>query len=110
MKYAAAWQLGRLMMLNSKAAAGDLCRWRKLVFCERRRAGEVQILKKHFEAFSVSAGKEDREHQGSIRTGFMEYLAGDLGKWLVGGGDAASVFGPVTEEENHEILDGYRQK
>ena len=110
MKYAAAWQLGRLMMLNSKAAAGELCRWRKLVFCERRRAGEVQILKKHFEAFSVSAGKEDREHQGSIRTGFMEYLAGDLGKWLVGGGDAASVFGPVKEEENHEILDGYRQK
>ena len=110
MKYAAAWQLGRLMMLNSKAAAGDLCRWRKQVFCERRRAEEVRILKKHFEAFSVQTGKEDGERRGCIRTGFMEYLAGDLGRRLVGGGDGASVFGPVKEEENYEILDGFRQK
>lgn len=92
MSYAAAWQIGRLLMLEDKAAALELCRWRRKVVYEERLKTEREILLPHLEAFrdetsgeqdsieNSAGGKEDIDIKKEIFRG----LAGRIGSLLTG--------------------------
>lgn len=101
MSYAAAWQLGRLLMLEDRAAATELCRWRRNVGYEERVKAERRIILSHLEAFRDDSSENKdgadsfagEEENTDIKETVFRGLAGRLGSLLLGTDEEESVSG-----------------
>ncbi|MDD3360211.1 MAG: hypothetical protein PHW34_00885 [Hespellia sp.] len=100
MSYAAAWQLGRLMILKNRSVSAALCSWRKLVEQKGREALEVHILKNHLGELHKNANTESASSGRYAKQRIYELLAD---------GEIESLLGRAKEEKGHEILDGFEE-